>query len=188
LLEAIVTLVIVSLIVAVLMQALGQSLNMRTRLLRYQREARVATLQEQWFRDTVGSALSDLPDALGRMDGSAGVLELVTVAPLGGGGLQRIRWSLQPVVGGYALHYRDATWEDIVVVAGPLQDAALAYLDHEGRWQREWKPAGDAEFVLPKMVRLEAATTAGTLLWLVPIAADPAPPTLLRPEELVDGI
>lgn len=188
LLEAIVTLVIVSLIVAVLMQALGQALNMRTRVLHYQRESRLASLQEQWFRDTVGSAVSDLPDAFGRLRGSAGSLELVTPAALGGGGLQRIRWSLRPVPGGHALHYHDATWADGVVVAGPLQNAAFAYLGRNGDWLREWEPAEDANILLPRMVRLEGMTTSGPLLWLVPITADPAPPVRLETEDATRGL
>ena len=42
LLEAIVTLVIVSLLVTILMQALGQAMSLRTRLLRFDGENRVA--------------------------------------------------------------------------------------------------------------------------------------------------
>lgn len=184
LLEAIVTLVIVALIVTVLMQALAQSLDMRTRLLHHQRQTRMSALQEQWFRDTVASAIADLPDALGHMHGSADTLELVTAAPLGGGGLQRVRWSLLPVEGGYALHYSDATWPDLTVLRGPVFDAAFAYLDAEGQWQSEWEPAEDATEeaveVLPRMVRLHASTATGELLWLVPIAGSPYPPAMLR--------
>lgn len=187
LLEAIVTLVIVSLIVTVLMQALGQTLGMRTRLLRHQREARVMALQEQWFRDTVGSAVADLPDALGYMQGGRGSLELVTAAPLESRGVQRIGWVLKRTDGGQSLHYTGVGLKNIEVIAGPLRNAAFAYMDHEGRWQAEWRPDPDSPLALPRMVRFEADTTAGSLLWLVPIVADPAPRELLKLEEVTGG-
>lgn len=144
LLETIVTLVVVSLIVVVLMQALQQALSLRTRLLRHERETRMASLQEQWFRDSVSAAVADLPDAFGRMDGTATSLELVSAAPLSGRGLGRIRWTLQPVDGGYALSYGDSDWQQLQVIRGPLRDASFAYLDAQGKWQDEWKPGGEA--------------------------------------------
>ena len=103
LLEALVTLVVVSLIITLLMQALSQSLDLRARLLRHEDQTRVAGLQAQWFRDTVGSALPDLADALGAMKGNRDGFELVTPQPLAGPGLERIRWQLQPVDGGWAM-------------------------------------------------------------------------------------
>jgi len=188
LLEAIVTLVIVSMIVTLLMQALGQSLDLRSRLLRHQRQATVASLQEQWFRDTVASALADLPDGLGQMAGSADTLALVTPRPLDGGGPERVRWSLQPVQGGWALHYADATWPDLVVIEGPLREAAFAYLDGLDTWHSEWAPQVGAQEVLPRMVRLQALTATGEMHWLVPIVTDPRPPRFLRPQDAADGI
>lgn len=182
LLEAIVTLVIVSLIVTLLMQALAQSLDMRTRLLRFERQARIGMLQEQWFRDTVSSAMPDMGSAFGYMEGSAESLELVSAHPLGSG-LDRIRWSFERTNGGYALHYHDSEWDDLVVMPGPLLDPAFDYLDDKGGWKSEWKPADDLAPGLPKMVRLRARTQAGSsLLWMVPIDTDPRVPSMLRPD------
>jgi prepilin-type N-terminal cleavage/methylation domain-containing protein len=196
LLETIVTLVIVSLIVVVLMQALQQALGLRTRLLRHERETRTATLQEQWFRDSVAAAVADLPDALGQADGSATSLTLVSAAPLSAPGIARVDWSLRPVDGGYALDYAEAGGAPITVLPGPLAHAAFDYLDDEGHWSGEWKvqpedvqaPVNDMAPVelppqLPRMVRLQADTAGGHLLWLVPIVAEPRPPAILRPEE-----
>lgn len=203
LLETIVTLVIVSMIVVVLMQALQQSLGLRTRLLRHEREVRAAVLQEQWFRESVGSAIADLPDALGAMDGNARGLSLVSAAPLSGPGLSKLYWSLQPVPGGVALAYSEAGGKPMTILAGPLTDAAFDYLDGEGRWLQEWKvppvaetAAGANEMLprevpdqLPRMVRLHATTPSGNeLMWLVAIAASPRPPRVLRPEEYGLGL
>lgn len=128
LLEAIVTLVVVAMIVALLMQALSQSLNLRSRLLRHQSASLVAGLQEQWFRESVSAAVADLPEALGGPAGTADALELLTVRALSDDGtLERIRWSLQSAAdGGASLHYTDSSWEDMLVVAGPLHDAAFS--------------------------------------------------------------
>ena len=188
LLEAIVTLVIVALIVTLLMQALGQSLDLRERLLRHQRLATVGALQEQWFRDTVSSAMADLGDGMGRMAGSADTLELVTSGPLGDGGLQRVKWSLQPTDdGGLALHYADGTFPDLVV-AGPLIDARFAYSEDGREWSDRWEPEDTADDVLPRLVRLQASTATGELDWLVPIAANPRVPVYLRPLDAASGL
>lgn len=196
LLETIVTLVVVSLIVVVLMQALQQALGLRTRLLRHERDTRMSALQEEWFRDSVSAAVADLPDALGRMEGTPASVELVSAAPLSGSGLDRIRWTLQPVEGGYALEYGDREVRALPVVRGPLQDAAFSYMDADGQWHDEWSP-GDAATRgdpatsvgadLPRMVRLQASTGTGELLWLVPVPAQPSPPAMLRLEEVGVG-
>lgn len=202
-LETIVTLVIVSMIVVVLMQALQQALGLRTRLLRHEREVRAAVLQEQWFRESVGSAIADLPDALGAMEGDAVGVSLVSAAPLSGPGLAHLRWSLQPVRGGVALEYSEAGGEPMTILEGPLTNASFDYLDGDGRWLHEWKVApvaesgaGANEMVppelpdqLPRMVRLHATTPSGAdLMWLVAIAASPRPPSVLRPEEYGLGL
>lgn len=181
LLEAIVTLVIVAMVVTVLMQALAQSLDMRERLLRHQRQSRTAALQEQWFREAVSSAVSDLPDALGRMAGSPARIEVLTPVPLVGTGLVRVHWEVVDMEGGQGLAYSGPGWSGIVVPP-PLQDAHFSYLSQAGEWQQEWAPADDAEEVLPRMVRFQALTQRGALSWLVPVRAEPTPPRLLRPD------
>lgn len=189
LLEAIVTLVIVSLLVTVLMQALGQALGIRTRLLRFQGEARVAALQEAWFRETVAGAQVDHPEALGPLEGTPNSLEYATPAPLSAKGFVRVRWWLKSdATGAAVLHYSDPAVADMVVVRGPLRRASFAYLDQEGNWQREWTAEPDDPQPLPQVVRFEAQTEKGSLYWLVPLVTDPVPPESLRLEGTDDGI
>lgn len=185
LLETIVTLVIVSLIVVVLMQALQQALGLRTRLLRFERETRMATLQEQWFRDSVSSAMVDLPDAFGIAQGDRDGFAMVVAAPLQGAGPARISWALRRDGDAQALVYAGAGTGPLQVVRG-LRDASFAYLDAGGRWHDAWKQEEKAP--LPRMVRLEAATASGRLLWLVPIAVDGRERRFLRPEEISIGL
>ncbi|TKS52810.1 type II secretion system protein [Luteimonas yindakuii] len=185
LLEAIVTLVVVSLIVTVLMQALAQALDMRERLLRHQRQSRTAALQEQWFRDSVSSALSDLPDALGHLEGDAGVLNVLTSAPLVGQGLSRVRWEVVEASEGLALAYDGPGWAGVVVPA-PLREARFSYMDREGGWHSDWAPEVPADAapgtvpMLPRMVRFQAETTRGEMTWLVPVRSEPYVPQRMR--------
>jgi prepilin-type N-terminal cleavage/methylation domain-containing protein len=183
LLEMIVTLVVVSLIVVVLMQALQQALGLRTRLLRFERETRMATLQEEWFRDSVSAAVVDLPDALGPMQGDAAAFAMVSAAPLQGAGPVRIGWALRRDGDGdaQALVYAGAGAAASLRVMGGLHDAAFSYLGADGRWRATWKQEDSAP--LPRMVRLEATTGAGRLLWLVPVASDGRERRILRPEQ-----
>lgn len=183
LLEMIVTLVIVSLLVVVLMQMLQQALGLRTRLLRFERETRMATLQEEWFRDSVSAAVVDLPDALGPMQGDAAAFAMVSAAPLQGSGPTRIGWMLRGEGndGTQALVYAGTGAAASLRVMGGLQAAAFSYLGADGRWRATWKQEDSAP--LPRMVRLEATTGTGHLLWLVPIASDGRERRILRPEQ-----
>lgn len=186
LLEALVTLVIVSLIVATLMQALTQALSMRTALIRYQRETREAALQEMWFRDSIAGAVADLPDASGPLRGDGRRLSLPTLAPLEGMGLHRVEWRLQPVDGGDALIYRDARSGELAVLAGPLREAKFEYRGSGAGWSAEWDPAEDDD-TLPRMVRFSASGPLRDVDWIVPILAAPRAPEMLRPEAVGDA-
>lgn len=185
LLEMVVTLVIVSMLVAILMQALSHSLNLRTRLLRLQGEARTDLLQEAWFRETVSAAQADLDDASGGMEGKPDELAYATPMPLVAAGMSRVRWWLATDGAATSLHYSDPGAPDLVLVSGPLRDASFAYLDHAGQWHDTWKPGPEDPERLPRLVRFEATTAKGKLYWLVPLLADPMPMDLMRPDEFM---
>lgn len=188
LLETLVTLVVVAMITALLMQALGFSLGVRERLLRHQAIVRVGALQEQWFRDSVSAAAADLADGLGAAQGTSQQFSLVSADPLGGAGLRRITWALVPRNDGLALVYRDDAGTELEIISGPLGQARFDYLDQAGAFVADWAPdAKDQRApVLPRLVRMQAQTTRGELLWLVPLISDPVPGQLLRPD--ADGI
>ena len=185
LLETVVTLVIVSLLVATLMQALSHSLNLRTRLLRLQGEARTDFLQEAWFRETVAAAQADLDDAMGGLEGAPDSFSYATPMPLVARGMSRVRWWLDAGTEGASLHYSDPETPDLVLVRGPLREASFAYLDHDGQWHEHWKPEPEDPERLPRLVRFEATTPKGRLYWLVPLLSDPMPLELMRPDELM---
>lgn len=184
LLEAIVTLVIVSLLVTILMQALGQAMNLRTRLLRFEGESRQAALQEAWFRDTTAGMQREALEEEGQL-GTREWLEYTTPAPLVATGFSTVRWWLD----GGRLHYADARVADVVIIAGPLRNAGFSYLDENGDWTERWTWQ-DHGAKLPKMVRLSATTARGNIDWLVPLMADGLDPNTLKLDEFgnSDGI
>lgn len=199
LLETIVTLVIVSLMVALLMQALSQVLNLRQRVLRLQAEARTAALQERWFRESLQGAIADLPDALGEFEGDPNRLEFPGVALLDDDGIGRVRWEIVGNAGRLALVHHGPTGEPMVVVAGPLSSARFDYRGTDGTWRPQWLPQGtepggaeqDAvePEAMPRLVRFRAQARSGDIHWLVAVPADPAPASrLLRPEDQASGL
>lgn len=179
LLEALVTLVIVSMLVAALMQALTQALSMRTALIRYQRETRLGALQEMWFRDSVGAAVADIPGAFGPLRGTPQGFELLTLAPLAGDGIVRATWRFERVEGGQQLRYEDPRNGEVLVLDGPLTDARFNYLDSDGRWQSQWAPGPDGE-AIPRAVRLQAHSSTREIEWTAAIYARSRPPDMLR--------
>jgi prepilin-type N-terminal cleavage/methylation domain-containing protein len=189
LLETIVTLVIVSLMVALLMQALSQVLNLRQRVLRLQSEARTAALQERWFRESLQGAIADLPDAFGEFQGSRQRLEFVSAVPLDSDGLGRVHWEIVRHAGGLALAHQGPAGERFLVAEGPFVSAEFDYRGMDGEWQPGWTPEGDHREVLPRLVRFRAEGGRGRLHWIVAVPADPAPAnSLLRPEDQSSGL
>ncbi|MBN8793579.1 MAG: type II secretion system protein [Stenotrophomonas nitritireducens] len=200
LLEVIVTLVIVSLLITVLMQMLSHALGVRTRLLHYQERARVAFLQESWFRDTVASAQLDDSDGNPALRGSVDAFEYVASTPLIARGMGRVRWFLKAdEKGEVSLHYTDAQTPDRQIVPGPLQDAEFSYLDREQQWQGVWvsdplyqtlqpeRPGMPEPKLLPRVIRFQATTPNGRIYWLVSLSADMALPKMSDLGIMQDG-
>lgn len=177
LLEAVVTLVIVSLLVTILMQALGQAMNLRGRLLRFGGENRVAGLQEAWFRESVAGMQRDLEEQGEGTLGTPDMLEYSTPSPLAAEGFSGVRWWLE----GGRLLYSDTRVQELVIIPGPLHDAAFSYLDESGSWSHEWKWKDHRS--PPRLVRFSARTGHGSLEWLVPIMAEGLDPDELKMDE-----
>lgn len=193
LLEAIVTLVIVSMLMAVLMQALSQSLGLRTRLLRLYGESRQMLLQEAWFRENVATAQPPVMGVGDAFDGTADSVSFISAAPLMTGGSGRVRWWLAPdETGGVSLNYSDSTVKQVVIVKGPLRDAGFSYGSPDDEWREQWhgqapelassldaQPASPETVpppILPRLLRFQAVTAQGRHLdWVVHLPSDLRP-------------
>lgn len=178
------TLVIFALLVTVLMQSLQQALRVRERVFLHQRATRADELQSTWFRRSIDAAIAaPMGEGVGMM-GAPDRINLLTHAPLEGGGLQQVSWFLRRLEGGDALLYRGGDWRDVVVVRGPLQSAAFSYMNARGEWQQQWKPADDDRTRLPLAVKLEAIGPNGPITWMAAPPTQKAPPTLKLPPEM----
>lgn len=199
LLEALVTLVILSMIATVLMQSLSQVLGLRERVLRSEREARIAGLEERWFRESVGAAVADLPGAAAVFQGDARAVRFLGLDPVGGGAAGPVEWRLAADGAGLGLDYREGT-RRFRFDGLALREGQFRYLDAEGRWQPRWPPeaaeGGDARPgpvpsapALPRAVELSMAGPDGRRVWLADVGAGPALPVPLRVRmEGLDGV
>lgn len=184
LLEALVTLVIVAMVTTVLMQSLFQVLGLRERVLRVEREARVAALQERWFRESVAGLVADLPEREGAFRGSAEAWSGSTLAAPSTAGLRRIEWRLAGAVGQRSLQVREEGAAPRSL--RPVSDQArMQYLDPAGVWHAQWPPAEAAASpadspALPRALRLDDPGADSPWLWSEAVPAGPGLPQPLR--------
>lgn len=184
LLEAIVTLVIFAMIIAVLMQSLQQALKVRERVYQHQQATRTDELQSDWFRDTLAGAIAPAAGEGQTLEGTRTSLAVTTQSPLEGRYLQRITWLLKPVQNGEDLRYASPGRPETIVMRGPLANAGFAYLGDDGQWHDKWQPTPDDPVRLPAAIRFQARTASGQVLWIVPVEAERRPKSLLLPKGL----
>lgn len=199
LLEALVTLVIVSLIVTVLMQAMSQALGVRTRVLLMQRDTRLDAVQGAWFRESVQGMVADVKTGLGAPRGTSEEIAFATFSALGSSGLGQAIWRIESVPGGFALRYQDAVSGPFDVLPGPLRQAAFDFQGQDGEWQRTWDPPAhdlsaqpveglvEPVVALPRMVRFRAEGTRGRIEWIASVAASPWQLSGIRPSGGLDA-
>ncbi len=187
LLEAMVTLVVIALVATLLMQSLVHVLGMRERVLRHERDARVAALHERWFRDTIAAAAADRPGESPAFRGDAAAMDFLCLDALRAGAAARVGWRLVDAERGRQVVYAEdgADWP---LVSANLEDAAFAYLDSAGRWHDAWPVPEQPAEILPRAVRLGWRTEQGVRLWWAHVGpAAGLPPALNTPTEPVDA-
>lgn len=187
LLEAMVTLVVIALVATLLMQSLVHVLGMRERVLRHERDARVAALHERWFRDSVAAAAADRPGEVPAFRGEATAMDFLSLDPLRSGAAARVGWRLVDAERGRQLMYVEGATDWPLASAG-LDDAAFAYLDAAGRWHEAWPVPEQPAEILPRAVRLDWHTPQGERGWWAHVGpAAGLPPALANRMEQVDG-
>jgi prepilin-type N-terminal cleavage/methylation domain-containing protein len=178
LLEAMVTLVIVAMVMALLMQSLVYVLGVRERLLRHESEARISALHEQWFRESVAAALVDAHDGAQAFSGSDEGFALLGADALRSGMCAVVEWRIKDNAGARRLEYVEEGAATVVLSRG-LEDARFEYRDRSGRWHTAW-PAEDApDEHMPRLVRLSARHDDEPWAWWVALAAAPELPRAL---------
>lgn len=187
LLEAMVTLVVIALVATLLMQSLVHVLGLRERVLRHERDARVAALHERWFRDAVAAAAADRPGEVPAFRGEATAMDFLSLDALRSGTAARVGWRLVDAERGRQLVYVEGATDWPLASAG-LEDAAFAYLDAAGRWHETWPVPEQPAEILPRAVRLGWRTEQGARLWWASVGpAAGLPPALNHRLEQVDA-
>ena len=174
LLEAMVTLVIVAMVMALLMQSLTYVIGLRERILRHEADARTSTLHEQWFRESVSAALGDARDGAQPFAGSAEGFSMLGADALRSGAGGVLAWRIVDAPGRRQLEYVEEGGA-VVVLADGLEEGRFEYRDLAGRWHETWPVEGLPDEHLPRAVRLSARRGDAPWEWWVAI---PAAPTL----------
>lgn len=172
LLEAMVTLVVIALVATLLMQSLAHVLAVRERVLRHERDARVAVLHERWFRDSVAAAAADLPGDAPAFAGDARTVRFTTLDALKSGGTASVSWRIVEAGQGLALEYAEdgGLWR---LGAADLEQATFAYLDAAGRWHAAWPVEASPRELLPRAVRMASRSASGESAWWAHVGAAP---------------
>lgn len=190
LLEVLVTMVIISMIAILLMQSLSQVLGLRERVLRSESEARIAALQEHWFRDSLSAAMADLPEGVAPFSGNSRAVRFLGLDPMLGGYFAVIEWQILDAAEGLELAYRQNSQPEAVVVLRGLTQAELRYQNREGRWFDTWPPRPletgsppPSSEALPRAIELVMSDDRQNRVWRVGVAAGPELPLPIRVRE-----
>lgn len=184
LLEALVTLVIVAMVATLLMQSLFHVLGLRERVLRNDRETRIAALQEAWFRDSVSGLIAELPGHEGAFRGAADGWSALTLAGISSEGQIHVAWRIAGVPAQPFLEIAEAL-EQPVAVRTLSSAANFQYLDGAGVWRDTWPVDDRTDEILPRAIRLQDPEGRPAWIWQVSVPAGPGLPqpvrTLLEP-------
>ncbi|MGL6290157.1 MAG: type II secretion system protein [Silanimonas sp.] len=193
LLEAMVTLVIISLVTTVLMQSLLYVLGVRERVLRNERESRSASLDEAWFRESIGSAIADVSERGRPFRGDASRVSFLGLDTLDGRAFSEVTWALVPGERGLSLEYRagERRW---ALATGLPEGTAFRFRDIDGSWSAVW-PVPEANApdtsrprplrALPRAVVLAPPDGVDGLAWVASIGASPGLPLALEARESI---
>lgn len=179
LLEAMVTLVIVAMVTTLLMQSLFHVLGLRERVLRHDREARIAALQEAWFRDSVFGLIAELPGRDGAFRGEPDGWAGATRAGMAMEGQIPVTWRIAGLPAQPVLVITEAQAQPVAV--RPLSSAAkFQYLDGAGVWRDVWPADDRPDEFLPRAIRLEDPEGRPAWVWQAPVPAGPGLPQSVR--------
>ena len=148
LIELLVTLVLVSLTVALVVGGIGQASGLLARVSADQGEVYQELMAREWLRQTIAAAAAPLSGQRG-FEGTSEKLHLRSFRPLLGseGVATEIEWSGAPRAG---LVYAEGEQQLVVGALPALQ--RFEYQDEDSAWHEQWPP--DEKGGLPRRVRI----------------------------------
>jgi len=186
LVEVLVTLVLLSMVAAIVFGSLGQVLDARARLRPYLDKSEETALVAGWFRQTVQALIPDYDTGKNRFTASANAFSGLTGSPLLGpaGTPTAFTWALNydPVSDLTVLQYREKPSDTVEIARWSGKDAVFTYYGQDQEWRGVWPPAdlgtSTTAAQLPQLVRL-GGLPAGlfpTIVAAPRAASTPRPP------------
>jgi prepilin-type N-terminal cleavage/methylation domain-containing protein len=162
LVEVLVTLVLLSMVAAIVFGSLGQVLEARARLRPYLDKSEETALVVSWFRQTVQALIADYDTGKNRFAASANAFSGLTASPLLGpaGTPTAFTWALNydPASDFTFLEYEEKPSNTVEIARWSGKDAVFSYYGQDQEWRRDWPPTdlGTSTTVmqLPQLVRL----------------------------------
>jgi len=162
LVEVLITLVLLSMVAAIVFGSLGQVLEARARLRPYLDQSEETALVASWFRQTVQALIADYDTGKNRFAASANTFSGLTASPLLGpaGTPTAFTWALDydPALDFTLLEYREKPSDSVEVARWRGRDAVFSYYGQDQEWRRVWPPSdlgtSTTALQLPQLVRL----------------------------------
>ena len=162
LVEVLVTLVLLSMVVAIVFGSLGQVLDARARLRPYLDRSEQTALVASWLRQTVQALVADYDTGKNRFTASANAFSGLTASPLLGpaGTPTAFTWALiyDPASDRTFLRYKEKPSDAVEIARWSGKDAVFSFYGQDQEWHDVWPPtdAGTSTTAmqLPQLVRL----------------------------------
>jgi len=162
LVEVLVTLVLLSMVAAIVFGSLEQVLNARARLRPYLDRSEETALVAGWFRQTVQALITDYDTGKNGFAASANTFSGLTASPLLGpaGTPTAFAWALRydGALDLMFLEYREKPHDTVEVARWSGKDAVFSYYGQDQEWRGVWPPTdldkSATVMQLPQLVRL----------------------------------
>ena len=162
LVEVLVTLVLLSMVAAVVFGSLGQVLDSRARLRPYLDQSEETAIVASWFRQTVQALIADYETGKNRFTASANAFSGLTGSPLlePAGTPTAFTWALNYDLASNltVLEYSEKPSDTVDIARWSGKDAVFSYYGQDQEWRRVWPPTdlgtSTTAMQLPKLVRL----------------------------------
>jgi prepilin-type N-terminal cleavage/methylation domain-containing protein len=162
LVEVLVTLVLFSMVAAIVFGSLGQVLNARARLRPYLDQSEETTLVASWFRQTVQALIADYDTGKNRFTASANAFSGLTASPLLGPAGTPTAFTMalnyDPALDLTFLQYREKPADTIEIARWSGKAAVFSYYGQDQEWRGVWPPTdlgtSTTAVQLPQLIRL----------------------------------
>jgi prepilin-type N-terminal cleavage/methylation domain-containing protein len=170
LIEVLVVLILIALMTYLLMQSMSQVMFLRFRFVQFLETLQVGKVQEQWFRQTASSIITDQPPATDIFKGTEKGFNGRILNPLKGhiGVPTPVSMKLVHAGGRVHLMYSEPGAE-LELGSWAADKARFSYLDKGGELNNEWPPMSRSPQLTPYGILLQINDVAGPVIWFAAV-------------------